>query len=130
MWHSVTSPAGGVTAAARVILRDVTKKKKERPRAERRRRMRAVDKLGDAREKLARLSAGGAPERPIEVGSASVVETTALGLGCARCEGALRLTEHGAVRTEHGVLRQVKGQCKDCRTVREVWIRIAVHLPS
>lgn len=103
---------------------------KKRARAERRRRERALDKLGDAREKLARLTAGGAPERPIEVPSASVIEAHAVGLGCARCEGELRLVDHDAVRTEHGVLRRVRAQCKRCRAIREVWLRVAVQLPS
>lgn len=103
---------------------------KKRARVERRRRERELDKLGDAREKLARLTEGGAPERPIEVPSASVIEGHALGLGCARCEGELRVVDHDAVRTETGVLRRVRAQCKRCRAVREVWLRVVVHLPS
>lgn len=99
-------------------------KKRRRPRTERRARERKLDKLGDAREKLARLSAGGAPERAIDVTSASVVEPHALGLGCARCEGELRLLDHEVHETAHGVLRRVRGQCKRCRAVREIWLRI------
>lgn len=103
---------------------------KKRARVERRRRERALDKIGDARAKLARLTEGGAPERPIEVPSASVIEAHAVGLGCARCEGEVRVVDHDAVKTEHGVLRRVRAQCKQCRAVREVWLRVVVHLPS
>jgi hypothetical protein len=103
---------------------------KKRARVERRRRERALDKIGDARAKLARLTEGGAPERPIEVPSASVIEAHAVGLGCARCEGEVRVVDHDAVKTEHGVLRRVQAQCKHCRAVREVWLRVVVHLPS
>ncbi len=99
-------------------------KKPKRARVERRKRERELEKLGDAREKLARLSEGGSPERPLEVTSASVVEPHALGLGCARCEGELRLVAHDAQRTEHGVLRRVRARCKQCGALREVWLRI------
>src|SRR5690606_39943442 len=99
---------------------------KKRARVDRRRRERELDKLGDAREKLARLSEGGAPERPIEVPSASVIEAQAVGLGCARCEGELRVVDHDAMRAEHGVLRRVRAQCKRCRAIREVWLRVVV----
>jgi hypothetical protein len=100
--------------------------KKKRVRTERRRLERELRKIGDAREKLAQLSAGGTPERPIDVTSASVVESTALSLGCMRCESALRLEDHDAVRTEHGILRCVRARCTMCRAAREVWLRI-VH---
>ena len=106
------------------------KKPAKRARVERRRIERELDKIGDAREKLARLSEGGSPERPIEVASASVVEGLALSLGCARCEGELRLVDHDAVRTPQGLLRRVRAQCKACRSEREVWLRIAERLLS
>jgi hypothetical protein len=99
-------------------------KKKKRVRTARRRLERELGKIGDAREKLAQLSSGGASERPIDVTSASVVESTALGLRCARCESALRLEDHEAIRTPHGILRRVRTRCTMCRASREVWLRI------
>lgn len=87
---------------------------------------RELTKLEDAREKLARLSPGGAPERPIDVESASTVETRALALGCARCEGELRLEAHDAVAG----LRRVRARCKACGTAREVWLRIESRMLS
>ncbi|MBX3270643.1 MAG: hypothetical protein KF729_10295 [Sandaracinaceae bacterium] len=100
--------------------------KKKRPRTLRREHERAVDKLEDARERLARLEPGGEATRPIEVSSASVVESRALGLGCARCGGALELEAHDAVRGELGPLRRVRARCRACRARREVWLRVAV----
>jgi hypothetical protein len=101
-------------------------KSRKRPRARRRELERELGKIEDAREKLARLSEGGAAERPIEVSSASVVEPHALALGCARCEGELRLEAHTAVRAESGPLRLVRARCKRCGAAREVWLRIAM----
>ncbi|MDQ3034400.1 MAG: hypothetical protein M3Y87_18475 [Myxococcota bacterium] len=99
---------------------------KKRGRVDRRRIERDVKKLGDAREKLAKLSPGGAPERPIDVESASIVESRALALGCARCEGELKMEDHAAVLG----LRRVRARCKTCGATREVWLRIAERLLS
>jgi hypothetical protein len=99
---------------------------KKRGRSDRRRLERDAKKLADAREKLAKLSEGGAPERPIDVESASVVEARAAALGCARCGGEVRILEHEAVSG----LRRVRARCKQCSAVREVWLRIAERLLS
>lgn len=105
--------------------------KKKRPRALRRASERAEKKLGDARERLAALSAGGSPERPLEVASASVVEGTAISLGCARCEGDVRLETHDAVTASDGrLLRRVRLVCKRCRARRDVWLRVVPDRPS
>lgn len=100
---------------------------KKRPRTQRRAIERELKKLEDAREKLALLSPGGAPERPIEVTSASVIEPHALGLGCARCEGALRLEAHDAIGSAHGPLRRVRCRCTRCGATRVVWLRVAAR---
>jgi hypothetical protein len=100
--------------------------KKKRPRTLRRRVERATEKLEDAREKLARVSVGGSTVRPIEVASAAVIEPEAIALGCARCEGEVKLEDHDAVEG----LRRVRTRCKRCGHVREVWLRIASRLLS
>lgn len=98
---------------------------KKRARTERRQLDRDVAKLIEAREKLARLEAGGEPSRPIEVPSASVVETRALDARrCLACEGALRVHEHRAARD----LREVELACKQCGRRRILWFRVS--LPS
>ena len=93
-------------------------------RAERREAARATEKLGRAREALARLEAGGAAGRPIEVDSASQIVPRVLAWPCLRCDGALRLDEHAAV---HG-LRVARLLCPQCGARREVWFRLAPSL--
>ena len=51
--------------------------KKKRPRAEARLRQRALGKLVRDKQRLAALEAGGAPDRPIEVPSSSVIPVRA-----------------------------------------------------
>jgi hypothetical protein len=102
----------------------------KRPRTERRERERAAQKLARDRERLARLDAGGAPERPIELASASQVEVHARSLGCARCGGEARVTAHEAHVVRAQSLRLVRLACPACGARREVWFRIAEPLPS
>lgn len=102
----------------------------KRARTERRAAAREQKKLADARERLARLSEGGTAARPIDVPSASVVEGTAVSLGCARCGGEVRLVAHDAVSDGDRLLRRVRLACKACRAAREVWLRVAPDRPS
>jgi hypothetical protein len=101
----------------------LTKKppKKTSARAERRALDRDARKLAERREKLAELSPGGAPERPIEVASASLVDPMARAARCARCEGAVKLEEHAAERG----LRVARVTCTTCGARRSLWFRIA-----
>jgi hypothetical protein len=105
-------------------------KKRPSARAERRAMARAAEKVARDRERLARLEAGGTPERPVEVESASQIEPHALALPCVRCEGANRLDEHAAVTVDGERLRTVRMTCARCGTRREVWFRLAPILPS
>lgn len=100
------------------------------PRAERRAAARAADKLARGRERLARLEAGGTPERPIEVESASQIEPHALAMPCVRCDGENRLVEHAAESVGGETLRVVRMECPRCGARRAVWMRIARPLPS
>ncbi|GAB4215462.1 MAG: hypothetical protein OHK0013_41070 [Sandaracinaceae bacterium] len=96
----------------------------KRPRTARREAERALQKLADARAKLARMQPGGDPARPIEVVSASVIESRAESLPCARCEGALRVHEHRVASGPCGTLREVELRCKRCGTPRVLWFRV------
>ena len=73
------------------------------------------------RELLATLSLGGSRERPIKVGSASVVEVRTGALSCPLCGGTYRLDEHVAPAAG---LRRVDVHCRDCSTPRSLWFRI------
>lgn len=98
---------------------------KKRERTKRREALRDLEKLAEAREKLAALEPGGAPERPIEVSSASQVEVRATALPCLRCDGALRLVEHRSlVHPRAGALREVELSCRVCGARRLVWLRV------
>jgi ribosomal protein L44E len=122
-------------------------KKKLSPRTERRSFDRAAKKLGEGRERLARLEPGGDPTRPVPLESASQVEPHALALPCLRCGSAYRLDEHAAVPVpraprasgDHGgsreagapeILRVAKLRCSQCGARREVWFRLAPALPN
>ena len=100
----------------------------KRSRTERREAERKAVKLAKARVKLATLEAGGGPDRPIEVSSASVVEPHAEGLPCAACGEAVRVEEHVA-DTRTG-LRVARVRCKLCGARRDVYFRLGTTLPS
>jgi hypothetical protein len=105
-------------------------RKKLPPRAERRARARAADKMARDREKLARLEAGGSAERPLDVQSASQVEPHALAMACLRCDGPNRLDEHAAVTVNDQPLRVVRMVCARCGARRQVWFRLAPNLAN
>jgi hypothetical protein len=110
--------------------------KSSRARAQRREAERDAAKLARARIKLAALEPGGAPDRPIDVTSASVVEPSASGQPCAACgAGGVRVEEHAAetVPAEGGApraLRRVRVKCRQCGVTRDVWFRVGTTLPS
>lgn len=100
---------------------------KKRPeRTARRQSERAARQLVRDREKLATLSPGGSPERPIAVDSAAVVEVRAQATPCPQCEGELRVGEH---RSERG-LRVVAVTCTRCHVKRELWFRLVSSEPN
>jgi ferredoxin len=99
-------------------------RKKLSPKAERRAMARAQEKLGKKREQLAKIEAGGSPERPIDVVSASVVETRATSIPCPRCLGTCRVEEHAAETVEDRRLRIARMKCAQCGTGRAVYFRI------
>jgi hypothetical protein len=104
----------------------------KRSRTERREAERDAEKLARARSKLAALEPGGAPDRPIEVTSASIIEPHASSMPCSRCgELGARIEEHVAVTLAgERRLRVVHTTCPRCGTRREVFFRIGTVLPS
>ena len=105
-------------------------KGRPRPRAERRALARSTVRLARGRERLASLEAGGSPDRPIDVESASQIEPHALALTCLRCEGPNRLEEHAAETVDGERLRVVRMVCARCAARRNLWFRIVRILPS
>ncbi len=105
-------------------------KKKLSGRALRREAERAAEKLGRDREKLASLEPGGAPERPIEIRSASEVEVIARSMPCSRCGAPVRLDEHLADTIGITRFRIARLSCSMCGARRSVYFRIALALPN
>jgi hypothetical protein len=87
----------------------------------------AAQRIERAREQLAALSPGGAPDRAIEVASASVIEVRAQAMPCPHCGGLYRILEH--TRPVPGV-RQVDVACRYCGVPRTLWFKIAVREPN
>ena len=109
----------------------------KRERTERREAERQALKVAKARMKLATLEAGGAPDRPIEVTSASTIEPHASSMHCASCDNAgVRVEEHVAetVRASgtepERRLRVVHVRCPRCGVRRSVYFRIGTALAN
>jgi hypothetical protein len=79
------------------------------------------------RELLASLMPGGSRERPIKVGSASVVEVRTAALACPLCGGSFRLEDH--VSHASGV-RRVDVTCRHCSTPRSLWFALVSNEPN
>ncbi len=104
--------------------------RKPSSRIERRARERELRALANDRARLAALEAGGAPERPIAVPTAALVEPSARGVRCALCDAPLTLEEHAAVTVDGVRLRVVRMRCPACGARRELWYRIVTSAAS
>lgn len=104
----------------------------KRPRTDQREAERSAGKLARSRMKLSALEPGGAPDRPIEVTSASIIEPHASSMPCAACGAyGVRVDEHIAVTLEDSRrVRIVYVNCQRCGTRREIYFRIGTMLPS
>ncbi|HYQ03267.1 MAG TPA: hypothetical protein VER96_31550 [Polyangiaceae bacterium] len=90
----------------------------------RREQERAKERLKEDRERLFSLEAGGNPERPLDAGSAAVIESHALSVPCPLCGAHHELVEHSA-HVKNGVrLRETKLRCRQCGSARSLWFKI------
>lgn len=99
-------------------------KKKLTGRALRRDLERKTEKLSRDLDRLAALAPGGAPDRPIELASASQVEVHARSIPCARCQGEVRIEAHTAETISADRLRVVRVVCTMCRSQRALYFRV------
>jgi hypothetical protein len=99
----------------------------KRSRTARRETERALRRGVRERERLAALAPGGAPDRPLVVVSASLVEGQAQSTPCVQCGGELTLQSHTAPAAQ---LRRVHLVCRRCHAPRELWFRLEPVLPS
>ncbi len=106
-------------------------KKPAAPRAERRAALRDSEKLARQRERLAALEPGGGPARPIEVPSASLVESRALASPCLRCGAAeARLEGHEAASAGGLIVRTLRTRCGRCGAPRTLYFRVVTAGPN
>jgi hypothetical protein len=103
---------------------------KTRPRRARREQERALRKTVRQVQRLAGELPGGAPERAIEVASASVVELKARATPCLQCGGDLELRHDRASAAARGVLRELELACRRCHAPRTLWFRVAPSGPN
>jgi hypothetical protein len=96
-----------------------------RARKQRREKERALRKNVRAIERAAVASPGGAPDHPIVVPSASVVEPRARATACVQCGGDLDLGGDRATSTPRGVLREIQVVCRRCHAPRSLWFLVA-----
>jgi len=95
-----------------------------RSRSKRREQERELRKQVRLTEKLAGELPGGSAERPINVGSASVVEGKARATRCIQCGGELELRGDRATSTPRGILREIAVACRGCHVPRTLWFRV------
>lgn len=100
-------------------------KRKPSPRAVRRARAREDQALLGDLERLARLAAGGAPDRPIDVEAPTQVEPIAEAGACPLCDGALHLVSHAAETHAGARLRVAHLRCTSCGVERARYFRLA-----
>lgn len=91
-------------------------KKAPRPRRERRAAERQIKKTREDLRRLYALEPGGSPDRPIQLASASEVETVAQSRPCPYCEGSVRVTDHTAEVQQGARLRIARLVCTMCHT--------------
>lgn len=79
----------------------------------------------EASVRAAVLEKGGTPMDPIEVASASIVETRARSLPCPACGEVPMTQEHHRIENYSGrLLREVHTRCRRCGTARIVWLAV------
>jgi hypothetical protein len=101
-----------------------------KPRAQRRAESRRDAKVVRDRERLAALEAGGTPERPIEVVSASLVEPKARAMPCPVCGASVRVEDHTARTLQGAPRRMAHVVCPMCRHARVVYFSIRPPLQN
>jgi len=105
-------------------------KKPPRPRAARRAAAQANRRAVERVEKLGTQLPGGAPDQPLRVTSASVVEVRARAARCLVCDGELELRAHVSDGGSPGDLRRVELVCRACGRLRRLWFRVEPALSN
>lgn len=108
-----------------MLVRMARAKRPVRTRTIKRQARAENDRWVQAKRRLLELEPGGAPERPIDVTTAALVEPKAKSVTCPRCGELFAVDEHEAhADHEHGRLREAKLRCTVCGERRSLWFRI------
>ena len=105
-------------------------KKPPRPRTARRAAAQLSRRAIERIERLGTQLPGGAPEDPLRVTSASVIEVRARAMRCLVCEGELELRAHVSESDAPGDLRRADLSCRGCGRARRLWFRIEPPLAN
>lgn len=97
-------------------------------RAKRRQLERVVRKSEATVDRVLGMLPGGAPENPIDVESASVIDTRAVRDPCPKCAGDSELVEHLATIVEQRRLREARVRCRQCGKERSVWFALPLSI--
>src|SRR5262245_26474205 len=97
----------------------------KRPRAERREKARALEKLGRSLDRASAGLPGGAADRPLRVLTAAVAESKAREQRCARCDGEVDLAGEAVEWRTGEQLRRFEIVCRRCHARRTIWIAVA-----
>jgi hypothetical protein len=89
---------------------------------------RRAAKLHKGQEQLFRAQVGGSAQRPLEVASASVIESRAADVRCPRCDLPLRIEEHLARTLDGQRLRELITSCAECGQLRSLWFQLVPRL--
>ena len=92
--------------------------------------MRDARKLVRDKQALWLLERGGAPDRPLVVSSAALVDVRARSLPGPLCEGEYVLDEHTAARAGERSVRIAHVTCRRCGVSRRIYFCIDSPLPS
>lgn len=92
--------------------------------------MRARLDAARARERVERLSAGGAADWPITVESSVLIERRAQALPCVHCNGALEVIAHDTAVVDDARRRIVETKCRACGARRKLWFAIVEPLEN
>ncbi len=101
---------------------------KKRPeRTARRAADRDARRLVRDRERLAALSPGGSPDRPLPIDSPAAIDARVASLRCPQCDGGYTLDDHQA---DPRGLRAIAVTCRLCHVGRTIWFKLGSSAPS
>ncbi len=84
----------------------------------------APARLAEQARSLTELTAGGSPERALDIATPAVVEAHALGHPCQVCGAAVRLVDHSVLVMDGARLRRAETRCPTCGHERSWYFRL------